>query len=145
MRKKRPVEADIQPENTAEIILINRLTMPGLNVFKLRNRRISKGEFDEGGGVGFDQFADDVNALNLLCGIAPHNRPAMGDPLNKAEMLKLNQRLAYDMPLGGELLAELIFDQPLTRIELAEDDHFLKRLGHCGQQSLAAFLCGKSG
>ena len=77
------------------------------------------------GGQHFERFADRIDLFDVDCPQHAHHRALVGHTLDQADALERDDRLAHQVALDAVTRRQLLFDQPLARLQPAEHDLLL--------------------
>ena len=124
--EEKLVEGDVGVEDGAQISARDGPVMNGLRRLELLDVRLRQRHRDQGGGMAFQQVAQDVELLDLLFTIGAHHRAPVRHPLDDPHLLQVGERAPDHMTFGREAPHELVFDKAFPRMQPAKHNILLQ-------------------
>lgn len=120
------VEPVVGIEDRLQVVPRDGLAVFLLGCFKFAKRLLVKGKGNALHGKAVKRRPHVVEFLDLTGRIVAHQHTPIGTAHDNAQLLKFAEGATDNMPLGIEAARQILFDQPLPRLQPTEDDVELK-------------------
>src|SRR5581483_7277132 len=136
--KKCAMKRDIGAERGVGVLGRCGRIMRALGGRKLVDERRRCAGGDQLRGSTFEDFAHRIDLFHFARRGRAHRGAAIGRPLDEAHTFEPRQGFAYGVTLGRKARDQRVFDQPLARMQAAENDVLFEPRDNRGDRTLAA-------